>query len=189
MKGKFQYGLLISLTVLFGFLAWQNPSVSERSKQEIDKANTIKVGSVVSGAAEIGRKAPDFTLSTIDGKNVSLSQFQGKTVILNFWTTWCTYCKDEIPELINFYHLHKEDDVVVLAVNLSSEEESLEPVAMFAHDLGIPFRIPLDKEGKVATAYKVVMIPTTFVIAPDGTIQHKILGPANLKQLEKLLFK
>ncbi|WLD94159.1 peroxiredoxin [Alkalihalobacillus sp. AL-G] len=188
MKNKLLHGLLLSLTVLFGYLAWQTPEGIDRYTQSTEKVNATEAGTVVSNAVEIGNKAPNFKLSTLDGKTVSLSQYRGKTVILNFWTTWCTYCKDEIPELINFHHLHKEDDVVILAVNLSSEEESLEPVAMFSDELEIPFTVPLDKEGKVATAYKVYMIPTTYVIASDGTIQHKIIGPANLEQLEKLLF-
>lgn len=174
-------GLLIGL----GALTWLIPNKVEQSRQQVEaiKASNAAVTTV----AAIGKDAPDFRLQALSGEDVRLSDFKGKTVILNFWTTWCTYCKKEIPELINFHHLYKKEEVVVIAVNLSSEEENIENVAMFAKEFEIPFLVPLDKEGDVGKAYQIIMIPTTFIINPDGKIQNKIMGPVKLDQLKQQL--
>ncbi|MCF6411142.1 TlpA family protein disulfide reductase [Pseudalkalibacillus salsuginis] len=197
MQRRIQFIIIAGLVIFLGFLSWRIPSTAEQSKLTVDSmkaapslysaGKSVEAVNVRSTIAEIGKKAPDFTLENLEGEKVSLSDYRGKTVILNFWTTWCTYCKKEIPELINFHHLHEKEDVVILAVNLSSEEENLEQVAMFSKEFEIPFEVPLDKEGTVGQDYQIIVIPTTYIIAPDGIVKNKIMGPVNLDQLEQQL--
>ncbi|MGM7700248.1 peroxiredoxin family protein [Pseudalkalibacillus sp. Hm43] len=187
MKRRVKFAILIGLFISLGILAWRVPSITEQSQLQVE---ALKASSqAVPAIAQIGKPAPDFKLQALSGEDVQLSDLKGKTVVLNFWTTWCSYCKKEIPELINLHHLYEKEGIVVLAVNLSSEEENLEQVALFAKEFEIPFTIPLDKEGIVGETYQIVMIPTTFIIGPDGRIQNKIMGPVQLDQLEQHLKK
>jgi peroxiredoxin len=185
VERRLKFTILIGLFIGLGFLAWKIPSTTEQSKERVESIEATKAA--VPAIAQIGKPAPDFKLQALSGKDVRLSDYRGKTVVLNFWTTWCSYCKKEIPELINFHHLYEKKGIVVLAVNLSSEEENLEQVALFAKEFEIPFTIPLDKAGVVGETYQIVMIPTTFIIDPQGNIQNKIMGPVKLDQLEQHL--
>ncbi|WP_408009612.1 peroxiredoxin family protein [Pseudalkalibacillus sp. A8] len=199
MQRRIQFTILVSLFICLGFLSWRIPSTTEQSKLTIDNmkatpsiyssGKAVEAANVRTAIAEIGKEAPDFTLQNLGGEKISLSDYRGKTVILNFWTTWCTYCKKEIPELINFHHLHQKEDVAILAVNLSSEEENIEQVSMFSKEFEIPFEVPLDKEGTVGQDYQIIVIPTTYIIDPDGIVKNKIMGPVKLDQLEQQLAK
>ncbi|MDQ7864296.1 TlpA disulfide reductase family protein [Peribacillus frigoritolerans] len=93
------------------------------------------------GGLKIGAKAPNFSLKTLDGKQVELSDYEGKKVMLNFWATWCPPCKKEMPDMEK-YTQQAGDDVVVLAVNIDPEND----VQAFVEDNGITFTIPLDSQ-------------------------------------------
>lgn len=94
------------------------------------------------GGLKIGAKAPNFSLKTLDGKQVELSDYEGKKVMLNFWATWCPPCKKEMPDMEK-YTQQAGDDVVVLAVNIDPEND----VQAFVEDNGITFTIPLDSRS------------------------------------------
>ncbi|MEK4522884.1 redoxin domain-containing protein [Psychrobacillus sp. FSL W7-1493] len=125
-----------------------------------------------------GDSAPDFTLTTLDGKEVSLSDYKGKKVVLNFWTSWCPPCKAEMPHMQNYYEdMTEEDNVEILAVNLTNKDNGLDEVSSFIEDYGLTFPIPMDEEGQVGNAYKIISIPTTYMIDTSGIIQNIIVGP------------
>ena len=134
---------------------------------------------------EIGKSAPDFELTKLDGTNVKLSDLKGKKVILNFWATWCGPCQQEMPDMEAFYKEHKEN-VEILAINYTpSEKVGAEKVSNFAKEKGITFPILLDKNIDVTTAYKVITIPTSYFIDTKGVIQDKFIGPMTQKRWRK----
>ena len=124
-----------------------------------------------------GDLAPNFTLTTLDGKTVKLSDYQGKKVVLNFWATWCPPCRAEMPHMQNYYEDFAEDEgVEILAINLT-DGDTREKVEDFVADYGLTFPILMDEEGTAGKTYQAVTIPTSYMIDTSGKIQHKIVGP------------
>jgi peroxiredoxin len=153
----------VLLIVLFTVAIVQAMDKPSEDQASVETAN--------SGIA-VGVKAPDFQLNTLDGKQVTLSQLQGKKVILNFWATWCPPCKAEMPEMQRYYEEMDQDAVVILAVNIDPQLD----VQKFVDEMGITFPIPLDEGDKVNAAYQVISIPTTYFIDTKGIIRDKHIG-------------
>jgi peroxiredoxin len=122
---------------------------------------------------EAGAMAVDFRFQDAVGTTFSLSDFGGKLVILNFWTTWCSYCVDELPNIQQIYNEWSYDEVVMLTID---KGEDYDTVATFMQEEGYSFPIVMDTEQIVSTKYGVTAIPTTFFIDEDGIIQHKKIG-------------
>lgn len=112
-------------------------------------------------------KAADFTLSDINGNEVSLSTLKGKNVMLNFFATWCPPCRAEMPDMEKLYNETKDSNLVILAVNLKEDRET---VKAFLSDNKFNFTTLLDSEGKTAEKYGIFAIPTTFFIDKEGFI-------------------
>ncbi len=137
-------------------------------------------------AIEEGEKAISFTLETNTDKVFHLDDLKGKTVIINFWTTWCTYCQEELAELISFYKENKED-IELVSVNLTSSERNKQEVIQFINHSKIPFTVPMDINGEVAKKYKIIGIPTTFIIDQNGMVRKKVLGPVTAEMLHQII--
>ncbi|MCH7320676.1 TlpA family protein disulfide reductase [Solibacillus sp. MA9] len=133
---------------------------------------------------EKGNIAPDFTLYNLDGKPLTLSDLKGKRVVLNFWTTWCPPCKAEMPHMQEYYEKYKEEDnVEIVGVNVTYDREKVERVEQFLKSYNITFPIVLEPDGSVTSQYKIITIPTTFMIDTEGRIQKQIIGPLDLETL------
>jgi len=130
--------------------------------------------------------ANNFVLPTTDGKMVKLSDFKGKKVVINFWTTWCPPCKEELPELQRFYEQADSEHVAFLGINITSEEGGKEEVKSFLSKSGFDFPVLFDEKGEVMKLYKVMVIPTTFIIDEQGQVFKKIIGPVTTEQLKRL---
>lgn len=141
--------------------------------------------SMVSASNE-GEKANDFTLETNTNQRFHLKDLKGKIIVMNFWTTWCTYCQEEIAELQTFYE-EKAEDVELIAVNLTASEQSKHGVLQFIEQSNIPFIVPMDVKGDIANKYKIIGIPTTFIIDKKGEIKKKVLGPVTSKMLHQVI--
>ena len=122
---------------------------------------------------EIGKLAPDFKLTGLDGQEVSLSDFRGKPVLLNFWATWCGPCRIEMPFLQEIYEEWTGKGLVVLAVNL---QENPTTVKQFVENAGLTFPVLLSPGNKVPLAYNIRGIPATFFIDADGVIRDIKIG-------------
>lgn len=137
---------------------------------------------------EEGNTPPDFELFTLSGDIIKLSDYKGKKVILNFWASWCGPCKAEMPHMQNYYEKYKDSaDVEIIAVNMTTEERGLLSVEKFVEAYGLTFPIPLDNEGEVINNYRIMTIPTTYMISTDGTIKQKIMGPMDEKTIKELV--
>lgn len=124
-----------------------------------------------------GQKVIDFTVKDVDGSNIHLADYQGKVIVLNFWTTWCAYCQEEMEEMVKFSSEADSAKIKLIAINVTASEKSEQAVINFAKDSNIPFQIGLDSNGEVAKTYQLIGIPTTYIIDQVGIVRKKILGP------------
>jgi peroxiredoxin len=105
--------------------------------------------------------APAFTLKDEKGENISLADYKGRVVLLNFWATWCVPCRTEMPDMVKLYDKFKDRGFVILAVD---QQEDAQRVAKFKAELGINFPTAVDETGRVGLRYGVRALPTTYVI-------------------------
>jgi peroxiredoxin len=127
------------------------------------------------GAAP-GDLAPNFRLEAPDGTTIELASYTGQPIVVNFLATWCANCMEEMDAL---RQVHAQG-VTVVGVNL---RESAETVTKLVADSQATFPIALDRDGKVTRAYKVVNLPGTAVLKPDGTVSTVIRGPITVDSL------
>ena len=117
--------------------------------------------------------APDFSLQDTEGKTHRLSDYRGKPVIINFWTTWCPPCREELPSMNRAWHLLEKEGIAMLALNMGEDEDT---IFIFSADYPTDFPILMDQSGEVIEQWPVKGLPTTYVIAPDGTFAYRAIG-------------
>jgi peroxiredoxin len=118
---------------------------------------------------------PDFTLPSLDGKKVSLKDFRGKVVFLNFWATWCVPCREEMPAMEKLYQEFKENNFVVLAVNVKDRKAD---AVNFIKELKLSYPVVIDPDAQVGLLYGAWGLPTTYLIGPKGEGLARAWGPA-----------
>ena len=134
-----------------------------------------------------GVAAPDFTLTSLDGRKVKLSDFRGKAVLLNFWATWCPPCKVEMPWFEDLQRQYGNAGLVVLGVAMDDTEPA--KIAKYANELGVNYPVLLGT-NQVSDDYgDVQYLPTTFYIGRDGTIVDKMTGLLDRKDVEEAVKK
>ena len=134
-----------------------------------------------SSGVNVGELAPDFTLIDLEGNQVSLSDFRGKTVFVNFWATWCPPCRAEMPEIEAVYQEYKDKGVVIIGVDI---EETKEEVLQFVQQGGYSWTFVLDTTGEVTANYKIQAIPTSFFIDREGIIRAMNVGALTKRTME-----
>ena len=147
----------------------QGPEVGEPAPDSKLQNN----GPAPARGPEVGKLAPDFQLEDLEGQSISLSDFRGKPVLINFWATWCPPCRDEMPYLQQIYEEWSGKGLVVLAIDIG---ESPSKVKEFLQSQELSLPVLLDAKENVAREYNITGIPTTFFIDKDGTIQVKLIG-------------
>ncbi|SCY69041.1 TlpA disulfide reductase family protein [Alkaliphilus peptidifermentans] len=155
---------------------WVNRSDSEVTESDNEGVNL---------KPEIGTRrnnvALDFTLQNLEGKEVKLTDYFGKSIVLNFWSSDCPPCRDEMPALDEFY-LNNKDNIVVIGVNLGQD---ISTVRDFINEGGYSFPILLDTKVLVAQTYGIMYMPTTYFINEDGIIEDIHIGLLTLEDLQK----
>jgi thiol-disulfide isomerase/thioredoxin len=130
-----------------------------------------------------GKVAPNFELTTIDGKKMKLSDLKGKAVVLDFWATWCVPCKIEMPWFVELQNQYGPEGLAVIGVAM--DDSSNEEIAKFAKELGVNYPILRGKEA-VGEAYGGLPgLPTTFFIGRDGKIVDQDAGLVSRKVIEE----
>ncbi|SET48570.1 Peroxiredoxin [Oceanobacillus limi] len=163
----------------------QFENVAEIEEVEAETENEEAEEPVV--GLDVGNKAPDFQLETLTGESVKLSDFHGKRVMINFWATWCPPCRAEMPDMEKF---HQDKDVIILAVNLTDSETTVDDVADFSDEYQLSFPILLDTNLDVANLYAIQPIPTSYMVDSNGLISYKVFGAMNydlmVQEFEKM---
>ena len=113
--------------------------------------------------------APDFTLRTMDGKNLRLQELRGRVVMVNFWATWCGPCRQEMPQLDLLYQKYKSSGFVLLGVNV---DEDVRKATDVAAKLGVTFPVLLDTDKAVSKLYDLSTMPSTVIIDRDGKVRY-----------------
>jgi cytochrome c biogenesis protein CcmG/thiol:disulfide interchange protein DsbE len=126
-------------------------------------------------APQQGFFAPGFTLNTMDGKQVSLADFKGKVVLINFWASWCPPCKAEMQAIQNTYKAYADQGLVVLAVNTTFQDDA-NAARQFAQSEGLTFPLLTDLNGDTFRLYQVEAMPTSFFVDRQGKIAEVVVG-------------
>ncbi len=168
------------LLVLLSYTAY------DQTERMLDKRAALQEGAAAVGARE-GHIAPPIELSGLSGENISLAAYEGKTVLVNFWTTWCRVCMTEMPHVQKLHddYLERGGDVAILSVNVTSQESGAEKVRQYADKRGLGFPIALDRKGETTEAYRVAAYPSTFILDGNGVIRERFLGAISYEDMKK----
>ncbi|MBZ2174762.1 TlpA family protein disulfide reductase [Schnuerera sp. xch1] len=163
-------------------------NVSEENDSETDSETSDegmqdkKASDEITPDIAIGEEAPDFTLLNLDGEEVSLSDYRGKYVLVNFWYTGCQYCDMEMPDLQRLYD--ENDDLMVLAVNVMEEKSIVED---YIKEGKYSFPVVFDEEGEIAGTYLVSGFPTSYFVDKEGNLLGGIPGMMTYEQMNQIL--
>lgn len=139
------------------------------NSSDYDAGTFTTLATLPPGRPEPGMRAPDFTLQTVDGEWVTLSEFRGKIVMVHFWRSKCWACRREMPHIQAAFEEWPDDELVVLAISV---RESADTVRDFAESHGLTFPVLLDSEGMVDELYQPPVFPTTFFVDAEGVIRE-----------------
>ncbi|MDI6813305.1 MAG: TlpA disulfide reductase family protein [Desulfitobacteriaceae bacterium] len=168
-NGRWVQGLL-----LLGFLLFLTVGCGTTTPE----ATSPKEGPVV--GLKIGNVAPDFSISMLDGKTITLSELRGKPVFLNFWATWCPPCNLEMPDIEKAY----KDNFPVQIIGINIKESPM-AVGSFLNQKGYTFPVGFDLKGQIAGQYMATGIPTSYAIDALGRIRYVQTGPLTYAQLRQ----
>src|SRR5690554_1479838 len=142
----------------------------------------LKAQKEAEAALSIGKTAPDFTLTDLDGNEVSLSDFQGKYVFIDFWAAWCGPCREENPLLLEVYKQFAGEDFEIISVSLDQTEEAWRQAVQ---EDKLTWTQLHDPVNSVASSYMVQSIPNTWLLDKEGNILHKEIRSAELTEILK----
>lgn len=137
-----------------------------------------------SSVPAIGLPAPDFKLPVLAGSEISLAQYRGQPVLINFWATWCSPCRLEMPELVRVYEAHKAQGFTLLGVNLTFQD-SLPDVQAFVKEFNMTFPVLLDETSNVTySTYQLRGLPTSVFVDRGGGIVRLQIGAMTASQID-----
>jgi DsbE subfamily thiol:disulfide oxidoreductase len=173
-RGARDFIILSVIVVVVAFMIWSAVRVSRR--------RAGPQGAAIPGGSLVGKPAPNFQLTALDGKQVSLSDYRGKAVLLNFWATWCGPCRIEMPWFVDLQKKYSGQGFEIVGVAMDDSGEKA--IKDFTQQIGTNYTVLLGKDA-VGDAYGVEGMPTTFFIGRDGKVIDQTLGLASKKELEE----
>jgi peroxiredoxin len=155
-------------------------------REAADPENTISHESINETGTEPGMKAADFELPELKGDSrLALEDMEGKYVVVNMWATWCPPCREEMPDFVKFYEDYQDEGVEMVGINMTDTERNIEAVEQFVEEFKIPFYTLLDEEGIMEDKYSVYVMPSTYIIDPDGRMAMNRPGYISYEALEE----
>jgi thiol-disulfide isomerase/thioredoxin len=152
------------------------PNIHERAQRYIDRVELARA-----------RMAPPFSITTIDGKQISLDSLAGKVVLIDFWATWCGPCREALPHIREIAHRFQEKPLVVISISLDKDEEKWKDFVAKNQMTWLQYRDG-SFNGAIAKSFGVNAIPATFTIDADGVLEDQHVGDANIEgKLKKLV--
>ena len=174
---KIFVGIGVVLVIIIGAFFLQPANVGDTDAVPVQGDGTAT-------GINIGDIAPDFTLSTLDGQTVSLSDYRGTAVMIDFWAEWCPFCTGEFPVMQQAFKKFEDQDFVILGVHRTATEP-VSTARSFVDRIGATFPILLDTEDETyQTFVKVRAMPASVFIDREGVIRSRIFGPKQLELLE-----
>lgn len=164
-----------------------SPTGLTTSTSEVPQIVEITPEVNIQSIARVGNPAPDFSLKTIEGKEIRLSDLKGKAVLINLWASWCPPCRFEMPGIQAAYESYKNRGLVVLGIDFTVQD-NLQDVKVFIQELKLTFPILLDETGDVSAGlYGMRGLPTSYFIDTQGVIQRIQIGPMLPEKLDEFL--
>lgn len=133
-------------------------------------------GPGAAAAPEVGRAVPEYGALAMGGDSVSLASLRGKPVLLNVWATWCHPCREELPDLERLHRTLGPRGLRVVGVSID-EAGSRDAVADFAKQFGVTYEVWLDPADRISSRYRLIGVPSTFLVGADGVLLWKRMGP------------
>ncbi len=177
--------VLILVVLLLGVYQWTRGGDEDAPDNGTGGSTSVDVPAV-------GNPAPDFTLTTFSGEEITLSEQRGKVVIVNFWGSWCEPCKREMPAFQAYWESAPDD---VMMIGVGGKQDPEDRSREFAESFGITYPIGRDSggdmvaTGSIAKDYTVTFYPMTYVISPDGVVSSLVIGEMNEADLENYVQK
>jgi peroxiredoxin len=131
---------------------------------------------------QVSFSAPEITLNALTGESVSISDYKGQVILINNWATWCPPCKAEMPTLSKYYHDHRDEGFVLVAIEAGDPKDD---VARFVQEYDLSFPILLDPNNKALYAFRNDSLPSSYVVDQNGTVVLAWTGPITYATLEK----
>ena len=180
LEKNIHYIVIAAVILAVGVVYFSRSGASNSaSAQELPAENAAM------GTPSDGKMAPNFTLTSTDGKTIKLSDYRGKVVVLDFWATWCPPCKAEIPDFIKLYSQYKGDGFQMLGISV--DQGGLSVVKPFMKAYGINYPIMLADDQVVSDFGGISAIPTTFVIDKHGRVRASFVGYRPASEFENLI--
>jgi peroxiredoxin len=184
LGGAILLGLAVALLIFGNGLFKQEDSVLQQIPEGAGEAKVAQLSPDSNSLLEVGDMARNFYLQNLEGDTVSLEDFRGQPVLVNFWATWCAPCRLEMPALQASQEAYQEDGLVVLAVN---DQETPDEIAQFVEELDLSLTTLVDQKGIVSELYNVFNFPTTYFVDGDGVITAVHRGLLTESQIEAYL--
>lgn len=184
------FGVLLIAVLIFGVSGCkasdQSTGQEETATIETEGSTSESTDSVSSSGEEnvfeVGKPAPVFSLEGLNGETISLEDYQGKYVMINFWATWCGFCEEEMPDLQTF--ANSNEDLVVIAVNVGEKKDLVEK---YVSENNLELNIALDPDSEIAKTYYISSFPTSIFIDRSGKLIGGVQGMMTLENMEQVL--